>query len=158
MASRASQNVNGKYASEKLGPPQAIRPVPGTFPIGAGAVFRVVIGQGYDTRSQFRIRCVDPVEPNGVHSSRWYKNGKFGKKVEGFEDHPGRSVSPGSLELEYHLSISPALETTVGQGRAEKVASDSFQTFPVFPDAGSGMHVHQSLWNAGKPLFHDNKR
>jgi len=98
------------------------------------------------------------VEPNGVHSSRWYKNGKFGKKVEGFEDHPGRSVSPGSLELEYHLSISPALETTVGQGRAEKVASDSFQTFPVFPDAGSGMHVHQSLWNAGKPLFHDNKR
>ena len=128
MASRASQNVNGKYASEKLGPPQAIRPVPGTFPIGAGAVFRVVIVQGYDTRSQFRIRCVDPVEPNGVHSSRWYKNGKFCKKVEGFEDHPGRSVSPGSLELEYHPIVIVIDEAGFSTNRVHCVSFAPYET------------------------------
>jgi len=26
---------------------------------------------------------------------------------------------------------------------------------PIFQDNGSGMHTHQSLWNAGAPLFYD---
>lgn len=29
----------------------------------------------------------------------------------------------------------------------------TFMPKPVFSDNGSGMHVHQSLWKAGQPLF-----
>ncbi|TAK69214.1 MAG: type I glutamate--ammonia ligase [Actinomycetota bacterium] len=31
----------------------------------------------------------------------------------------------------------------------------TFMPKPLFGDNGSGMHVHQSLWNAGQPLFYD---
>lgn len=33
----------------------------------------------------------------------------------------------------------------------------TFMPKPVFGDNGSGMHVHQSLWSAGKPLFAGDK-
>ncbi|HUI64233.1 MAG TPA: type I glutamate--ammonia ligase [Bacteroidota bacterium] len=35
--------------------------------------------------------------------------------------------------------------------------SVTFMPKPVFSDNGSGMHVHQSLWKAGKPLFHGSR-
>jgi glutamine synthetase len=33
----------------------------------------------------------------------------------------------------------------------------TFMPKPIFQDNGSGMHVHQSLWLDGKPLFYDEK-
>jgi glutamine synthetase len=35
--------------------------------------------------------------------------------------------------------------------------SATFMPKPMYKDNGSGMHVHQSIWNAGKPLFAGNK-
>jgi glutamine synthetase len=32
----------------------------------------------------------------------------------------------------------------------------TFMPKPLFGDNGSGMHVHQSLWRSGQPLFHDS--
>src|SRR3546814_12041567 len=31
----------------------------------------------------------------------------------------------------------------------------TFMPKPIFEDTGSGMHVHQSLWKGGEPLFYD---
>ena len=33
----------------------------------------------------------------------------------------------------------------------------TFMPKPLFGDNGSGMHVHQSIWNNGEPLFYDEK-
>lgn len=33
----------------------------------------------------------------------------------------------------------------------------TFMPKPLFQDNGSGMHVHQSLWKGGEPLFYDEK-
>ncbi|MER5865511.1 type I glutamate--ammonia ligase [Kitasatospora sp. NPDC002040] len=33
----------------------------------------------------------------------------------------------------------------------------TFMPKPIFGDNGSGMHVHQSLWTAGSPLFYDEQ-
>src|SRR4051812_13823793 len=35
--------------------------------------------------------------------------------------------------------------------------SATFMPKPIFQDNGSGMHVHQSLWKGGEPLFYDEK-
>ncbi len=35
--------------------------------------------------------------------------------------------------------------------------SVTFMPKPIYGDNGSGMHVHQSLWNAEKPLFYDGE-
>src|SRR5262249_51766304 len=35
--------------------------------------------------------------------------------------------------------------------------SVTFMPKPIFQDNGSGMHVHQSLWKGGQPLFFDEK-
>jgi glutamine synthetase len=39
----------------------------------------------------------------------------------------------------------------------QRGCSVTFMPKPIFEDNGSGMHVHQSLWKGGEPLFFDEK-
>ena len=41
--------------------------------------------------------------------------------------------------------------------RAQRARRVTFMPKPLFQDNGSGMHVHQSLWKGGEPLFFDEK-
>ena len=41
--------------------------------------------------------------------------------------------------------------------RAPRGKTVTFMPKPLFQDNGSGMHVHQSLWKGGEPLFFDEK-
>lgn len=44
---------------------------------------------------------------------------------------------------------------TVKNTAARHGKTATFMPKPLFGDNGSGMHVHQSLWRGGQPLFHD---
>src|SRR5436305_392481 len=69
---------------------------------------------------------------------------------------------PGQAEID--IRFSSLLKTAdnvmlykyVVKNTARKYGkSVTFMPKPVFGDNGSGMHVHQSLWKSGKPLFFD---
>ncbi|MGB3810698.1 MAG: type I glutamate--ammonia ligase [Parvibaculum sp.] len=53
-----------------------------------------------------------------------------------------------------HMQIYKYVIHNVAQAYGK---SATFMPKPVFGDNGSGMHVHQSIWKAGKPLFAGNK-
>ncbi len=69
-------------------------------------------------------------------------------------------VAPAQCELGIKFStlIDSADNIQLYKHAVQNVAnsygkSATFMPKPVFGDNGSGMHVHQSLWKAGKPLF-----
>ena len=69
-------------------------------------------------------------------------------------------VAPAQVELgiKYATLVSSADNLQLYKYVVHNVAhaygkTATFLPKPVFGDNGSGMHVHQSLWKAGKPLF-----
>ncbi len=70
--------------------------------------------------------------------------------------------APGQAEIDFRfdslLKTADNLMTfkyVVRSVAARNGKSVTFMPKPVFGDNGSGMHVHQSLWNEGEPLFYD---
>ena len=69
-------------------------------------------------------------------------------------------VAPSQVELglKYSTLVNSADNMQLYKYVVHNVAhaygkTATFMPKPVFGDNGSGMHVHQSLWKAGKPLF-----
>jgi glutamine synthetase len=58
------------------------------------------------------------------------------------------------LEMADQLMLYKYVTKNVARAAGKSV---TFMPKPVFDDNGSGMHVHQSLWKDGKPLFAGNE-
>jgi glutamine synthetase len=58
------------------------------------------------------------------------------------------------LRMADKLMLYKYVTKSVAWSRGKSV---TFMPKPIFMDNGSGMHVHQSLWKSGSPLFFDEK-
>lgn len=72
-------------------------------------------------------------------------------------------VAPSQCELgiKYSTLVSSADNIQMYKHAVHNVAHSygktaTFMPKPIFGDNGSGMHVHQSIWKSGKPLFYGN--
>ncbi len=72
--------------------------------------------------------------------------------------------APGQAEIDFRFDSLlktadnlMAFKYVVKNVAARYGKTATFMPKPVFGDNGSGMHVHQSLWNDGEPLFYDPK-
>ncbi|QCI68907.1 type I glutamate--ammonia ligase [Phreatobacter stygius] len=85
---------------------------------------------------------------------------KMGVKVE--KHHHEVASAQHELGMKFDTMTHMADQMQVYKYCIHQVAniygkSATFMPKPVFGDNGSGMHVHQSIWKGGKPLFAGNK-
>ena len=104
-----------------------------------------------------------PVSPfDKLSGLRWEMAEKMEKVGIGFETHHHEVAAGGQSELatRFNTLLQKADESQWYKHIVRNVANDhgKFATFmpkPVFDENGTGMHVHQSLWLDGCPLFYD---
>jgi glutamine synthetase len=85
---------------------------------------------------------------------------KMGAKVE--KHHHEVASAQHELGLKFGPLVTMADHLQIYKYCIHQVAniygkSATFMPKPVYGDNGSGMHVHQSIWKGGKPLFAGNK-
>ncbi|MDF2995711.1 MAG: glutamine synthetase, type [Xanthobacteraceae bacterium] len=85
---------------------------------------------------------------------------KMGAKVE--KHHHEVASAQHELGLKFGPLVTMADHLQIYKYCIHQVANiygktATFMPKPVFGDNGSGMHVHQSIWKGGKPLFAGNK-
>ncbi|MBB3772874.1 glutamine synthetase [Angulomicrobium tetraedrale] len=85
---------------------------------------------------------------------------RMGAKVE--KHHHEVASAQHELGLKFNTLVTMADHLQVYKYCIHQVANvygktATFMPKPVFGDNGSGMHVHQSIWKGGKPLFAGNK-
>ncbi|WAC25940.1 type I glutamate--ammonia ligase [Ancylobacter sp. SL191] len=85
---------------------------------------------------------------------------RMGAKVE--KHHHEVASAQHELGLKFDTLVTMADHLQVYKYCIHQVANiygktATFMPKPIFGDNGSGMHVHQSIWKGGKPLFAGNK-
>ncbi len=86
---------------------------------------------------------------------------QFGIRVE-MHHHEVASGGQGEIDLRFSTLVRQADTVMQYKYVLRNVAFQhgkavTFMPKPIFGDNGNGMHVHQSLWKDGKPLFFDEK-
>jgi glutamine synthetase len=82
-----------------------------------------------------------------------------GIEVE-LQHHEVATAGQAEIDMKFDTMVSMADKTQLYKYVVKNVASQAGKTVtfmpkPIYGDNGSGMHVHQSLWLDGKPLFYD---
>lgn len=113
---------------------------------------RIRFKEGYfpvaptDTQTDIRNEMVSVMESIGV-------------KIE-LHHHEVATAGQAEIDMRFDKLVPMAdkvmkYKYVVKNVAARNGKTATFMPKPLFGDNGSGMHVHQSLWNDGKPLFFD---
>jgi glutamine synthetase len=117
-------------------------------------------GLGYTVRSKEGYYPASPVDSQAdIRAEMSLELQKWGIEVE-MQHH--EVATAGQAEIDFRFG--PLLKTADNLQHFKYVIKNvarrnnktaTFMPKPLFGDNGSGMHVHQSLWKGGKPLFFD---
>ncbi len=124
-----SGNGNGTNRGGQIAPKRGYFPCPPT-----------------DTLQDVRSKMVLTLESVGVH-------------VE-IHHHEAATAGQSEIDMQYGTLLQMADSIQKYKYVVKNVARQNnltatFMPKPIFEDNGSGMHVHQSLWNGNKNLFYD---
>ena len=116
--------------------------------------------KGYHVRHKEGYFPVPPTDTlQDIRSEMILKMGNIGIDIE-LHHHEVASAGQCEIDMRFDTLLSMAdklqkYKYVVRTTAAEHGYSATFMPKPIFGDNGSGMHVHQSLWKDGKPLFYD---
>lgn len=116
--------------------------------------------KGYHVRHKEGYFPVPPTDTlQDVRSEMILKMGDIGIDIE-LHHHEVASAGQCEIDMRFDTLLSMAdklqkYKYVVRTTAAEHGYSATFMPKPIFGDNGSGMHVHQSLWKDGQPLFFD---
>jgi glutamine synthetase len=100
----------------------------------------------YDHYSDLRDQMVKNLEASGLHVERAHHEvGTAGQAEINYKFDTLLRAADDVMKFKYIIK-----NTAWNAGK-----SVTFMPKPIFDDNGSGMHVHQSLWKGGEPLFYD---
>jgi glutamine synthetase len=132
--------------------------IEGAWNTGASLEADGTPNRGYKTRYKGGYFPVSPMDQLGdIRDAMVMALGKVGLLVERSHHEVGTA---GQMEINYRFSdiLSAADDVLKFKYIIKNVAWENgktatFMPKPLFGDNGSGMHVHQSLWKDGVPLF-----
>ncbi len=99
-----------------------------------------------DTFQDLRSECVQKLEHFGIVVEKHH--------------HEVATAGQAEIDMRYDTLTKMAENVIIQKYVVKNVARAhgkvaTFMPKPIFGDNGSGMHVHQSLWKDGQPLFYD---
>jgi glutamine synthetase len=119
-------------------------------------------GGGYTIRAKEGYYPVSPADKHAdIRAEMALELKAWGIDVE-MQHHEVATAGQAEIDMRFATLLKTADNLMVYKYVMKNVAvrhgkTVTFMPKPLFGDNGSGMHVHQSLWKEGKPLFYDAK-
>ena len=131
------------------------RPAPGT-----PARWRTTAATRSATRAATSRPRRSTTSPTCAPRSAWSWTGS-GLQVER-QHHEVGTAGQAEINYKFNTLLAAADDLMLFKYIVKNVAwrngkTATFMPKPIFGDNGSGMHVHQSLWTGGNPLFYDEQ-
>ncbi len=117
---------------------------------------------GYKPRYKEGYFPVPPMDQHqDLRSEMILKLESLGVEIE-VQHHEVGTAGQAEIDMRFDTLLRMADKLMLYKYVVKNVAwaagkSVTFMPKPIFQDNGSGMHVHQSLWKGGEPLFFDEK-